>query len=300
LLAIGLDLALGEPANRFHPVAWLGSGIEFARRRAPQRGWLLPLLAGLLITMLGTALAVFAGWLAQSSSDRLPLWAAILVQGAMLKTTFSIRGLTRAGRNVESALLDHDLPAARRLVRWHLVSRDTSQLNESQVAAATIESLAENLSDSIIAPLLFYLVAGLPGALAYRFINTCDAVLGYHDHEREWLGKIPARADDLANLLPSRLSAVALWLAAMLSGHDVRRAIAIWYRDRRLTASPNAGHPMTAAAGALGVQLEKMGHYRLGDGLRLPEAQDIASAVRLVWLAAGLAGGAIGVVLFLV
>ena len=169
-----------------------------------------------------------------------------------------------------------ELEAARRLVGWHLVSRDTSRLDDSQVAAAAIESLAENANDSIVAPLLFYAIAGLPGVLAYRFINTCDAMLGYRDLKREWLGKCSARVDDLANLVPARLTAALIILAGVPLGGSVPRAVRTWFRDSRATASPNAGHPMSAAAGVLGVELAKCGHYRLGTGERLPAARDIA------------------------
>lgn len=262
--------------------------VSAVQTRSPKRGRVKPLLTGLILMVVGVTSAVIIGGLIRSCCTALPPVAGVVAQAMILKMTFSIRGLTRAGRDVQAALTNRDLPAARRLVSWHLVSRDCSELSESQIAAATIESLAENASDSIIAPLLYYLLLGLPGALAYRFINTCDAMLGYRDEQRERLGKIPARMDDLANLLPARISAMAFVVGAALSGNDSRRAIVVWHRDSRLTASPNAGHPMAAAAGALGVQLEKVGHYCLGRGLRLPEAADIGRAVRLLAAATGL------------
>jgi adenosylcobinamide-phosphate synthase len=130
--------------------------------------------------------------------------------------------------------------------------------------------LAENANDSIVAPLLFYAIAGLPGVLAYRFINTCDAMLGYRDPEREWLGKCSARVDDLANVIPARLTAALIILAGVPLGGSVPRGVRTWFRDSR-------------AAGVLGVELAKCGHYRLGPGERLPAARDIARARRLVW-----------------
>ena len=146
---------------------------------------------------------------------------------------------------------------------WHLVSRDTAQLDEAQVAAAAIESVAENTSDGIVAPLLAYAVGGLPAALIYRYVNTGDSLLGYRDAEREWLGKIPARTDDLLNLIPSRVTALLFILLRP-------QAWTVWRRDARLTASPNAGQPMSAMAGALNIELEKVAHYRLNAGARLP------------------------------
>ena len=146
-----------------------------------------------------------------------------------------------AGETVRRAVEAGELEAARRLVGWHLVSRDTSVLDQSQVAAAAIESLAENANDSIVAPLFFYAVAGLPGALAYRFINTCDAMLGYRDAKREWLGKCSARVDDLANWIPARLTATMIILAGVCSGGDLARGIRTWFRDARADRQPQRG-----------------------------------------------------------
>ncbi|HUG71013.1 MAG TPA: cobalamin biosynthesis protein [Pirellulaceae bacterium] len=297
-VAIVVDLVLCEPPNAAHPVAWMGTAVSAICERASKQGRLWPFLTGLCLMLVGIGIMVTVGLLLTWSIRWLPMPLALLAEAAALKMTFSIRGLMRAGRSVQSALATGDLPAARRLLSWHLVSRDTSMLNESQVAAATIESLAENTSDSIVAPLMFYACAGLPGALAYRFINTCDAILGYRDEEREWLGKAPARVDDLANFIPARSTAALMIVAGILMGCNPIRAIAVWWRDRRMTASPNAGHPMSAAAGVLGVELEKAGQYRLGHGLRLPKLTDITRAARLLGISTALACVTLGGILF--
>jgi len=194
--------------------------------------------------------------------------------------------LTRAATEIKSALEAGDLPEARRLTGWHLVSRDTSGLSESQVAAAAIESLTENTSDSILGPLFYYTLFGLPGAFAYRFANTADSMLGYRDAEREWLGKVPARLDDLLNLIPARLTALLFIVITWISGGDATRATKIWRRDCYKTESPNAGHPMSAGAGALDVELEKVGCYNLGAGQRVPQVGDIGRAIRLMRMTA--------------
>jgi adenosylcobinamide-phosphate synthase len=171
-------------------------------------------------------------------------------------------------------------------------------LSAGHVAAAVIESVAENTGDGLVAPLFYYTLFGLPGALVYRFLNTADAMLGYHDEKHEWLGKAAARLDDAANFVPARLTALLFLAAAGLAGEDVRRGWAIWRRDAGKTASPNAGHPMSAVAGVLGVELEKKGVYRLGEGLPLPEPADIARSVRLMRQAGGLAAILATVALF--
>jgi adenosylcobinamide-phosphate synthase len=283
-IAVLLDLVFGEPPTVIHPVAWMGSAITFVYQRATRQGRLWPFLTGLLMMLVGTVILAIVGTVLVRALGMLPQPAAVLAEALLLKTTFSIRGLLNAGREVQSVLASGDLPEARKRLSWHLVSRDTSSLDESQVAAATIESLAENTSDSIVAPLIFFAVAGLPGALVYRFINTCDAILGYRDPQREWLGKVPARLDDLANLIPARVTAILLIAAGAFLMHNPLRAISVWFRDRRLTASPNAGHPMSAAAGVLCVELEKVGHYRLGDGFRRPDSTDVSRVRHLVLL----------------
>jgi adenosylcobinamide-phosphate synthase len=221
----------------------------------------------------------------------LPLPVYWLAEACVLKTTFAYRGLMQAAQQVQAALDAGELEHARQLVSWHLVSRDTTTLTPSQVAAATVESVAENASDGIIAPLVFYALGGLPAALAYRFINTADAMLGYRDPEHEWLGKVPARLDDLVNLVPARLTAGLFLFATWLLSGPTHRALRIWWRDAGQTASPNAGRPMSVMAGALGVELKKVGYYCLGAGQALPAAQDIPAAIRLLaWTVAATVG----------
>ncbi|MDP2948874.1 MAG: adenosylcobinamide-phosphate synthase CbiB [Chloroflexota bacterium] len=291
LLALVLDLAVGDPPNRYHPVAWMGSGIAAACRHAPKLGRWAPFAFGAGLMAAGVILTVAAGLAVERALTHLPLLLGWLLEAWLLKTTLAARGLARAAGQIRKALEASDLPLARRLTGWHLVSRDTSQLGEAHVAAAAVESVAENTSDGIIAPLLYYAIGGLPGALAYRFVNTADAMLGYRDPAREWLGKAPARLDDLANLLPSRLTAALIVLASLLLGENARQAWRVWRRDAGKTASPNAGHPMSAMAGALGLELEKIGHYRLGVGQSQPKAEHIGRAVRLMYATTALAVG---------
>jgi adenosylcobinamide-phosphate synthase len=296
LLALLLDLVLGDPPNYYHPVAWMGAVIGIMRRGAPHSHHLLALLYGAALVVGGVMVVSIIGLVVEALLQLLPLPWYWLAEACVLKTTFAFRGLVQAARQVQAALEAGEPERARQLVSWHLVSRDTAMLTPSQVAAATVESVAENASDGIIAPLVFYVIGGLPAALAYRFINTADAMLGYRDAEREWLGKIPARLDDLVNLVPARLTAGLLLLATWLLGGPIRRALTIWWRDARQTASPNAGQPMSVMAGALGVELRKVGYYRLGAGQALPAAPDIPAAIRLLAWAVAAAVGLLAIV----
>jgi adenosylcobinamide-phosphate synthase len=290
-LALALDGLLGDPPNRFHPVAWMGQGIAWAQQFRPHGDPAAELAYGAGLALGGGMFVGGVAALLERLTRRLPGPVGWLAQAALLKATFSLRGLDRAAASVQEALQRGDLPEARRLLSWHLVSRDTAQLSAAQAAGAAIESVAENASDGVIAPLLAYILGGLPLAFAYRFVNTADAMLGYHDADREWLGKAPARLDDLANLFPARLTGALLGLAARLGGADGRRAWQVMRRDARLTASPNAGIPMSAMAGALGVELEKTGAYRLGAEQRTAGPADIARARRLLLITVALAAG---------
>lgn len=288
-LALALDLLLGDPPNRLHPTAWMGSLIRFLLRFRPHGNSTLEFLYGIFILAIGISLSAGAGLGILYLASFLPLWAGILLQGIFLKLTLSLRGLNRAAKEVQTVLESQDLSEARRLLSWHLVSRDTSELNEAQVSAAAIESVAENASDGIIAPLFLYAIGGLPAAFAYRFVNTADSMLGYRDLEREWLGKFPARFDDLLNFIPARLTGFFIMLSAPFCKADLQGAWKIMRRDASQTASPNAGIPMSAMAGALNVELEKIDHYKLGKGLHKPIPTDIAVARILLFISVFLA-----------
>lgn len=271
LVALAADALLGDPPNAWHPVVLLGSWMRLGERLAPRSararlGW--------------GALWVAGGALLVGRTAQL-LPRHVLIQGVLASTLLAYRGLDRAVGAVQAALEDGDLDEARRLAGWHLVSRPTADLRADEVAAAAIESLAENLSDSLVAPALAYLSGGLPALAAYRLINTADAMWGYRDERYEYLGKAAARLDDALNLGPARLTAALITLAAQIA---LGRGAAAWRvarRDAGRTASPNAGWPMAAMAGALDTTLTKRDHYYLGDGPRLPDAALVAEARRI-------------------
>ncbi|HEY7063922.1 MAG TPA: adenosylcobinamide-phosphate synthase CbiB [Chloroflexota bacterium] len=284
-LAIAADALWGEPPACCHPVALMGRAIATAERHAPRAP--VPALAfGAALALGGTAACGLATWLLIQAMGRAPTPLRLASTALLLKSTFAMRALDDAAGTVGAALAHGDLLGAREALRA-LVSRDASVLHAPLISAAAVESVAENLSDSFLAPLFWYTLLGLPGAVAYRFVNTCDAMLGYRGRY-EYLGKAAARLDDAANWLPARLTALLLVIAARLIGADGRGAWRVMWRHHARTASPNAGWPMSAAAGALGVRLEKMGHYTLGDGPR-PGPSAIPAAVALARTAAALA-----------
>ncbi len=250
-----------------------------------------------MLTVGVAILAGAAGWVVGLVAARLgPL--GVVVEAVALKAMLAARGLAAAAESVASSLARGDLSAARAAVGWHLVSRTTGQLDAPHVASAAIESVAENLTDSVLAPLVFYVVLGLPGVAAYRAINTADALLGYREGPLEHFGKAAARLDDLLNFVPARLAALVLVLAAALGGGDARGAWTCLWRQHARTASPNAGWTMAAMAGALAVRLEKPGHYVLGRE-RWPGVADVRASLRVFWIATALAAAsAVTVALF--
>lgn len=284
-LALLLDLLFGEPGNRWHPVAWVGRGLGWARRWAPREPTALLCFGALVVLGSSLLAAGFAATLERWTA--LIGWMSLLFQAWLLKCTFSLRRLAEVAREVKLALALGCLEEARRLVGSHLVSRPTQELSADHVASATVESVAENLTDSVIAPLFFFLLFGLPGAWVYRVVNTADAMWGYREGELEYLGKPAARLDDLLNWIPARLAGIGIVLGALIAGAATRNAWKTMWRDRHRTASPNAGWTMAAMAGALGIALEKPGAYRLGEG-PLPTVESIDRAVRVMVSASGL------------
>jgi adenosylcobinamide-phosphate synthase len=203
----------------------------------------------------------------------------------VLTSMFALRALGDAARAVRAALDARDLAGARFALR-SLCSRDPSELGAEDLIGASIESVAENASDSVLAPLFYYVLLGLPGAVFYRAINTLDAMVGYRGRY-EYLGKASARLDDVLNFVPARLTAALLLVGGALLRKDIAQGLAIWRRDAASTESPNAGRPMATMAGLLGVRLEKTGQYQLGDAHEALRPDHIGVAWRIVQLAGG-------------
>jgi adenosylcobinamide-phosphate synthase len=264
---------------------WLSGGR--ATRRSTGRA--ASLVEGALVVGGGILAAAAASAIVDRFIDRIPAGPQDIARGLALKPALSIRPLVDAASEVRDALARGRLVAARRLLGWHLVSRDTTTLSAIEVAGAAIESVAENLSDSFVAPLLAFRAGGLTAAYGYRFINTADAMLGYRTAELEWFGKAAARADDLVNLVPSRVTAALICCAAPLGRGSARDALTVAMRDAGATSSPNAGWPMAAMAGALGVRLTKRRHYTLNSFGRAPRPEDIGRCCGIALAAATIA-----------
>jgi adenosylcobinamide-phosphate synthase len=285
LVAVVLEMVGREPPKWFHPTVWIGRSVTIAEAKAPTSRT-AGFISGVMILLLVAGIWGAAAYFAAEGLRDIHQIAYILVGGCILKTTFSVKMLHHAATKVRDLLVSGDTVGFRAQMSW-LVSRDASQMTPEQATAATVESVSENIADSIIGPWLAFALFGLPGAVAYRAINTLDSMIGYHGRY-EYLGKASAKFDDLVNLIPSRLAGFLLVLASLvLPDQKASSAWRTMLRDHGKTESPNAGWTMSGMAGALGVELEKTDHYRLGDSTRQVEPEDITRTVRSMYFVAG-------------
>ena len=283
-IALAIDLALGEPPRLIHPVAWMGKVSSFLEWGGISRSTLAQFAYGAGIAVVTIGLFTVPAYFILLYLKGINFVVYAIIGGVLLKCTFSLRELKRAGLKVKRLLLNEKLDEARFELR-SLVSRNTRGLPRPLLVSATVESVAENISDSFVAPLFYFLLFGVPGAIGYRVVNTLDAMVGYHG-KYEYLGKFTSKLDDVLNFVPARLTALLLVLATFLSRRDARTSWQVVLSDHSKTESPNAGWPMTAVAGALNVQLEKVGYYKLGKANAPLIPETIDAALELMQIAA--------------
>lgn len=289
-LAFLIDIVFGEYPDRIHPTIGIGKLISYLKRKAKNPNPRVEKANGVLmalIIMLVVALPVFAllFWL-----RRLPYGEILyIVVGAILfKATFAIRGMGQYTQPIAAALKKKDLDGARKWLPY-IVRRDPNSLNERQIISAAVESIAESTTDGITAPFFFFALFGVPGAFAYRVVNTLDSMVGYKNVENRNIGWFSAKLDTIANYIPSRLTAYLMVAASFLLHEDWRESARILQRDKHKTASPNAGYTISAMAGALNIQLEKQGYYTLGDDHGI-SAEHIPRALQVMMVTAVLFG----------
>lgn len=298
LLMLGgfiLDGIFGDPAWLVHPVVIMGKAItaleKFLRKRLPNTPEGERLGGRILAMSLPVGTLLITGgvcWLFYRISPILGFAIELLWCAQAL----AAKGLAQESTNVYRELVKGDLPASRRAVS-RIVGRDTAELTSEGVTKAAVETVAENASDGVIAPLFYMMLGGAPLALVYKAINTMDSMVGYKNEKYLNFGRAAAKLDDAANYLPSRIAAL-LWIAsAALIGNDAKSAWRIWRRDRRKHASPNSAQTESACAGALNVQLAGPATYfgkycdkpTIGDAVRAIEPGDILRANKMMYTA---------------
>jgi len=283
-LAVAIDIALGEPPPQIHPTVWMGRLIEigyrFGRKLRPsmQKAWGVVLGVG-VVAVFSLASYVLLQFVYGISIEPLQ----IVITALLLKCTFSIRRMREYAMDLASAVRRNDYAEARSILRY-IVRRDPATLTDAQVISAGVETVAEGMGDGIASPLFYYALFGVPGAFAYRAINTLDSMVGYKDPEFLNIGWFSARIDSIANWLPARLASILMLLAGRLLGESASRGWRILLRDRNRTESWNAGWLMSAMAGLLGVRLEKPGFYSLGDPDQQLNYSHLNKAVRIMTL----------------
>ena len=290
-----IDALIGDPRSNFHPVVLIGkliSSLEKVLRRELDSPSQKIFKGGLLVATV-VAVSFVVGYGIELLSREIPsLTAQIFIQALTLSFMISPRTLGDAAREIYLLLDGEHLTEARRKVGW-IVGRDTQNLNEAEVARATVETVAENTVDGIISPLFYFAVGGLPLAVAYRAINTMDSMLGYRNEKYLHFGRVAARLDDVANFVPARLTAILFLGATALLGLDVRNAFAMMKRDASKHPSPNGGWAEATVAGALNIRLGGTNYYfgqphfraYMGDPNEILEAAHILGAVRLMYTA---------------
>ena len=288
-----LDAIFGDPAWLPHPVVYMGKAISALEKGLRARLPKTPegeLWGGRILAFcLPVGTFALASLVCIGAAALHPL-LGLAVQMFWCGQALAAKGLVQESMNVYRELTKPDLPAARIAVS-RIVGRDTQALTAEGVTKAAVETVAENASDGVIAPLLYMLLGGAPLALTYKAINTMDSMVGYKNTQYLYFGRAAAKLDDVANYLPSRIAALLWVAAAALTGNDARNAWRIWRRDRRNHASPNSAQTESACAGALNVQLAGPAYYfgeyypkpTIGDAVRPIEPEDIRRADRMMY-----------------
>ncbi|KOR82373.1 adenosylcobinamide-phosphate synthase CbiB [Paenibacillus solani] len=289
--AVVLDLLIGDPRWLPHPV--IGMGKVIRRVEAGIRHWTKTeqgqKRAGILLPVIVVGGSFALAWLLLELCAAIHPWLAWGVEIVLIATTIAIKGLREAGLEVYSHLRAGRIAEARQALSM-VVGRDTGHLDEPEIVRGTVETVAENIVDAVIASLFFAMIGGAPLAMAYRAVNTLDSMVGYKNEKYQHIGWASARLDDLANWIPARLTAGLLTIVAAMLSLQWKKAIKIIRRDARKHPSPNSGFPESAVAGALGIRLGGENSYQgvlsfrayLGDPERPLEAEDIRMTNRLL------------------
>jgi adenosylcobinamide-phosphate synthase len=289
-LAFLIDLVLGEYPDRIHPTIGIGKMILYLKRKlknpnpsVEKANGVLMALTIILVVAIPIFLLLF--WLRTLPYGEI---FYVIIGAILFKATFAIRGMGQYTKPIAKALKQNDLTDARKWLPY-IVRRDPKTLNERQIISAAVESIAESTTDGITSPFFFYGLLGVPGAFAYRVINTLDSMVGYKNVEFKNIGWFSAKMDTITNYIPARVTAYLMVAAAFILHEDWRESYRILQRDKHKTASPNAGYTISAMAGALNIQLEKQGCYTLGDDHGIA-AEHITRALRVMTVTAVLFG----------
>ncbi len=300
------DATFGDPQTSLHPICLIGNliaGLEKRIRKYLPKTKAGELAGGGIMAVLVTVISAGIPALLLCAAYRLCFWLGVVAEAVMCFFLFAVKTLRKESANVARALREEGLEAGQKAVA-RIVGRDTQVLDESGVIRAAVETVAENFSDGVFAPMLYMMFGGGTLGFAYKSVNTMDSMVGYKNDRYLYFGRIAARIDDVVNYIPARLAALFLILSAFLTGQDGKTAWKIWRRDRRNHASPNSAQTEAVAAGALHVRLAGDAWYFgelhkkpfIGDDLRPIETCDIARVNRMMTVASVLSLVVLGTV----
>ncbi len=292
-LTIGfiLDLLIGDPDNPFHPVrgiGWIAAKLEYLFRRFIKKSLKA---AGLIVWIITILLTFSITYALVYLSTGINKYFGIFIEGIIIYFCISAKGLVTEGYKVIKHLIDNDIEKARKQLSY-IVGRDTQSLDKEGIIRAVIETIAENMSDGVIAPLLFAGIFGASGAMVYKAVNTMDSMFGYKNDRYMEFGYFPAKLDDVFNYVPARITGVLIIISSLLLGDDYKNSFKIYKRDRYNHTSPNSAHPEAAMAGALDIQLGGANYYFgklvekpvIGDKIKEIELYHVKKTARILYL----------------
>lgn len=288
-LAFLIDLVFGELPDRIHPTLWMGKITDYLKPKLKNENPSIEKINGVILCLLLITLFAVPAYLLLFWVREFLGWLPYIVVAAIaLKTSFAIKCMKQYTIPVADAVEKEDYNRAKQLLPF-IVRRSPKELTKGHIISAAVETIAEGTTDGITSPFFYFALFGVPGAVAFRVINTLDSMVGYKDEEHINIGWFSAKTDTIANYIPARLTAILMMIAALLLREDWRESWRILQRDRNNTASINAGWTISTMAGALNIQLEKPDHYKIGDNTDLLPAH-ITKALQIMLLTATLFG----------
>ena len=292
LLIIGfallLDFKFGDPKNKYHPTAWIGTFLAKLTPITKNENSTVEKFGGVCIVVITLGLVIsllFIMNIAISliTIDYVSLITSVIIGGLLLKSTIAIHGMEKHAKSVLESIDEKNLDMARNNLSM-IVKRNTKNLDKNHIISGVLESISENTVDGITGPMFYYALFGLPGAFVYRVINTADSMIGYKTDIFKNVGWFAATCDSILNYIPSRLTGLVMIISAAILQNNWKESYKIMIRDGKKTESPNAGYPMAALAGALETKFEKINHYKLGDGETMLTKEHVYSAISIMKL----------------
>lgn len=293
ILAFFIDVLIGDPNSRWHPVVLMGRLIGALERcfyrEDDSNG--KKFAAGAMLVLITLLLCYEVAAAIMMLSYQIPWeWGSVVVGGLLLSFTISPKSLAKAGKGIYTLLILGELEEARKKVGW-IVGRDTENLTDAEIARATVETIAENTVDGIIAPLFFFVLGGVPLAVLYRAANTMDSMIGYKNDRYLYFGRAAARLDDVLNYIPARITGVLFVFSAWILGFDYRNGYRMMMRDAQKHPSPNGGYAEATVAGALHIRLGGVNSYfgrksfraYMGEAIELTAPKHIMECIRMMY-----------------